>query len=968
MKLFISLLSLIFIFIPICAQQKVSISGGVFDRITTKDVLHAKVTILNPDSTVVIEKEAYTHGYLNDGTHVEDGYYEFEIPKSDTPYIMRVSKEGYDTFYQPLDLSRMGAREYELKLSPVYLTPVQENPTVELDELVVKTSKIKFYHKGDTIVYNADAFMLPQGSTLDALIAKLPGVEIRDGGKIYVNGKYVESLLLNGKDFFKGKQDVLRQNLGAYAVKDIAVYDKYGQMSKLLDTQLDDDKEYVMDVRLKKDYMGGFMGNAEASCGTDSRYSGRLFAMHFNNNARFTLFGNTNNTNNTNRPSERDGNSSGTGGQPGISEIANGGFDYMVEDPRKTWHVNGNVDASYVDKTLRSNTFTESFLQRNSFQTSLTDLRDKSFTLSTNHWFRLDKELYFINIKPEFRYTRSRSSAGKASVELDRNLQEKYDIDRAVIDAIFTGSYRDLREALINRNRFDRKNRSNNYRAYLWSEQAFRIKGSPDAFNVWIEGEYSRDHTGSLTDQIIDYGFNGINAPETSSAIRRENLRNPTYTAWLKGAGRYYFKTSHTRLSLGYEYRHEQQRRTSQEFLFDTQILGEEAYLPLDAPLVPDLGNTNYSKLYANIHMIKGSLDYKTDLGKDVNVSLAVHPEFHIRRRTLFYNTYDMSYGDYFPLTIPVARTSTSLNNSSIRLKFGLPKRTSLSLSYDLSTDYANLTDMIDIPNTVDPLNIFHGNPNLKDALRQKVDFSLWINPNQQLLIIFKSNLNYASRDNVKGYTFNSLTGVRDFQTVNVSGNLANSNTAYVTKFLTIGDHVFNFTIQGDYEFLRYANMIGEDGPMKKQVVFSNRIGIEAAVTYTLMKKYTLGAKFEESDLFSRSNSDSRANTVEHMYIPRVWTNLKLPYGLQLNCDMTYRIIRGADNRGMDPTQCILNANLLYQLNNNWSFRLEGYDLLGQQKPYTNVVSAIGRTQTLVNTLPRYGMLTVAYKFNTRKK
>lgn len=56
------------------------------------------------------------------------------------------------------------------------------------------------------------------------------------------------------------------------------------------------------------------------------------------------------------------------------------------------------------------------------------------------------------------------------------------------------------------------------------------------------------------------------------------------------------------------------------------------------------------------------------------------------------------------------------------------------------------------------------------------------------------------------------------------------------------------------------------------------------------------------------------------------------------------------------------------QLNDSWSIRLEGYDLLGQQKPYTNVVSASGRTQTIVNTLPRYGLLTVAYRFNTRKK
>ncbi|MDE6290425.1 MAG: hypothetical protein K2M16_02730, partial [Muribaculaceae bacterium] len=762
-KLHLLLISLAFAFIPASAQKQISVSGGVYDRMTTKYVLHAKVEVLTPDSTVIKEKDAYSKGYYNDGSSIERGDYKIEIPRSGTPYIMRVSKEGYDTLYQTLDLSGLGRREHELHLPPVYLTPVRENPAVELEELVVKTSKIKFYHKGDTIVYNADAFMLPEGSTLDALIAKLPGVEIRDGGKIYVNGRYVESLLLNGKDFFKGNQDVLRQNLGAYAVKDIAVYDKYGHMSRLLDTKLDDDREYVMDVRLKKDYMGGYMGNAEASYGTDDRYSGRLFAMHFNNNARFALYGNLNNVNNTNRPGEKEGGASGAVGQPGISEVANGGFNYMVEHPRKTWYVTGNMDASYSDRTLHENTFTESFLQRNSYRTLLSESRDRSLNLSTEHWFRLEKERYFVYIRPEFRYNRTRASSGSASVEFDRDIQERHDIDRAVIDAIYTGSQRALREALINRNRFLRRNRSNSYTAHLLTEQAFRIKGTPDAFNVWAEGEYSRDHGGSQTDQTIDYGFNGLDAPETSSALRRENLVHPSYTAWLKGAGRYLVNNDRTTFSFGYEYRHEQQRRSSQEFLLDTNTSDQEASLPSDAPLAPDPANTNSSRLYANTHTVKGSFELRMPMWNDGNLMLSVNPEFHILRRHLLYNAYGIAEGNYIPQTIPVSRTSASFNNSSVRLNLRFSKRASLNLSYTFSTDYANLTDMIDIPNTVDPLNVSHGNPHLKDAFRQKADASLWLNPNTQLLMIFRSYMDYASRDNVRGYTFDSATGIRDF-------------------------------------------------------------------------------------------------------------------------------------------------------------------------------------------------------------
>ena len=80
---------------------------------------------------------------------------------------------------------------------------------------------MKFYHKGDTVVYNADAFVLAEGSMLDALVRQMPGVEIKKDGRIYHNGQFVENLLLNGKDFFRGNQEVMLENLPSYTVKQV---------------------------------------------------------------------------------------------------------------------------------------------------------------------------------------------------------------------------------------------------------------------------------------------------------------------------------------------------------------------------------------------------------------------------------------------------------------------------------------------------------------------------------------------------------------------------------------------------------------------------------------------------------------------------------------------------------------------------------------------------------------------------
>lgn len=128
-----------------------------------------------------------------------------------------------------------------------------------LGAATVKATKVKFYMKGDTVVYNADAFQLENGSMLDAIIRQLPGVELKDGGEITVNGKKVDELLLNGKDFFSHDRQIMLENLPAYMVKDIKVYERQSERSKFFkDSLLDIKKPYVMDVNLKREYSIGY--------------------------------------------------------------------------------------------------------------------------------------------------------------------------------------------------------------------------------------------------------------------------------------------------------------------------------------------------------------------------------------------------------------------------------------------------------------------------------------------------------------------------------------------------------------------------------------------------------------------------------------------------------------------------------------------------------------------------------------
>ena len=90
------------------------------------------------------------------------------------------------------------------------------------------------------------------------LIRQLPGAELSKDGRIYVNGKFVESLLLNGKDFFRGDNTVMFENLPTYMVNQVKVYDRLGENSRFLGQEVAGDKKYVMDVQLKKQYNIGW--------------------------------------------------------------------------------------------------------------------------------------------------------------------------------------------------------------------------------------------------------------------------------------------------------------------------------------------------------------------------------------------------------------------------------------------------------------------------------------------------------------------------------------------------------------------------------------------------------------------------------------------------------------------------------------------------------------------------------------
>lgn len=178
----------------ICQAQSGKITGHIRDLFTSQSIDSVKVSLLSPDGRVLASDSAFipkvAQGFsvlgfddlINKKDMASGTPFSITAPR-EGKYKLRFESEGYEI--QQADVTAtFTKRRNTFDVGDIYLQLRGQ----QLGEAEVKATKIKMYYKGDTLVYNASAFKMADGSTLEDLLKKLPGVEVKDGG-IYSNGK-----------------------------------------------------------------------------------------------------------------------------------------------------------------------------------------------------------------------------------------------------------------------------------------------------------------------------------------------------------------------------------------------------------------------------------------------------------------------------------------------------------------------------------------------------------------------------------------------------------------------------------------------------------------------------------------------------------------------------------------------------------------------------------------------------------
>lgn len=184
MKVILSIV-LVLISLQLCQAQSFTIEGRVCDQNDKEDLIGATVRLLSlPDSAYVSASSAYRRTVRHGDEEITSAF-TLTLPSRSSSYLIEVSALGYDKEIVRIDPSSYGERARRAELPLILLKPKSR----EIGEVTVTSSRIKFFYQGDTVVFNADAFQLANGSMLDALVSQLPGVELKSNGQILYNGK-----------------------------------------------------------------------------------------------------------------------------------------------------------------------------------------------------------------------------------------------------------------------------------------------------------------------------------------------------------------------------------------------------------------------------------------------------------------------------------------------------------------------------------------------------------------------------------------------------------------------------------------------------------------------------------------------------------------------------------------------------------------------------------------------------------
>lgn len=874
----------------------------------------------------------------------EKGNFYLEAPSAGT-YKLRISSVGYQTIERELTLRRHENQDLG--------TLLMETESVMLQEAVITGRAAQVIVRKDTIMYNPEAFRTPEGSPIEELIKRIPGAEVDEDGNITINGKEVKKILLDGKEFMLGDVETALKNIPVNIIQNMKFYDQQSDQARITGIE-DGEKETVLDFSIKKGMNRGYMTNLDLGGGTAHRYASRGMASSFTDKTRVVILGNFNNKEEN----------AGWWNRRGLNSRKMLGTNLNYDDGKKL-KLDASIRWNHRGGDNQTETAVQNFYSETSRTFSNTDA--KNYTRSNNWWGNIRMEwkpdsLTNILLRANGSYGSNDATNTSISATFNDDPYLYVDDPLAYIDP--QGK---LGPYLVNHNLNTGLSYGETKNAWAMLQLYRRLNPRGRNIVVRFEANGGNNENENVSNSEVRLFLVKNEAGEDSTYYTARYNTTPSNNSGYVVSTTYsepLWKGAH--LQFNYELRYNQNKSDRQTYDFSQMEQDpfsgihpeyrewdpwlSSLYDQMDQYLDKNLSRFSEYKNYT--HNLRLTLRHREEK-YDYNIGFLVQPQ------------HSNFIQDYRGIYVDTVRNVTNLT-PTLNFHYKFSDQSNLWIHYRGDTRQPEMTQLLDITDDSNKLNITQGNPGLKPQFTNSLNtyYNNYIVKYKRSIVIY-ANYRHIRNSISNLVRYNPDTGGSITRPENINGNW-NINGGFT--FNTALDSAAHWNIGTDTR-IRYNNYVS--------YVAQQQADAEKNTTKTtnVNERLTFGYRNDWLEVtldgvvnyqHSRNELQPTANLDTWMLNYGGQFLVRLPYDFEVSMNLHERSRRGYNDASMNTNELIWNGQVSKSFLKNKSLivALNFYDLLGQMSNYERWVNATGRSDTKYNSVNSYAMLHVRYRLN----
>jgi hypothetical protein len=902
------------------SAQKKTISGSLIDTFNNDKIESATVTLIRASDSILL---GFTHSD-------QEGAFSLKVAEA-SKYIILISYPGFADY---TDVFTSDAAP-TIALGKIVLF-TRENL---LSEFVVRQKTGAILIKGDTTEYAADSFKVDANANVEALLKKLPGLQVDKNGQITAQGEKVQKILVDGEEFFSDDPAVVNRNLQAKTIDKVQIFDKKSENAAF--TGIDDgQRTKTINLQLKDKYKKGYFGKLATGGGDNGFFENQGMFNLFRGKQKFSVFGIAANTGRIGLSYE-DNNKFGSGGQSFSNEESgefftfaasddDGGWDgnYNGQGLPKAWtagahfsdkwnkdknHVNFNYKFSRRVVEAVNNTLTQYSLPDSVYYS---DQRNNSFSTSDRHTLSGMYE-WTIDSSSTLKLNASGAQMNKSNVS-DFNTASK-----GAQGGIMNESARQSNNDGLNKN----------VTADLVWKKKFKKKGRTMLLDASFNQSYNNNNgylhaSNTFYSEGIMDSVTNINQLKKNESQTTSMTANATYTEPISKKG-----------FLELKYKFNTQNNFSRQLSFNKNGAGQ--FVDLDSLYSTDYNfDVQTHRAGASLRWVYEKLNFSFGAG--------VSNTRFVQTDNLFGSDKTRLFNNFFP-------------SASVNYKF--TKQSSLNVNYNGNTQQPSIDQLQPIRQNTDPLNISIGNPNL----RQEFDHNISMRYNSYKVLqgtyyYLGGGATFVNHDISRSESIIS-SGIRTYQYINVDGNY--NSYLYAGAGFKIKKWDLDLGINSSANQGRVNNLVNNF----KNRNDNNSYSLGLRFGYEKEKKFTVS--FNPSVAYNQNfSSINQQNTAFWSTTQELNTTYYLPKKFELNLDISWSVRQRTVTFDQHNNVFLMNAYLAKKIGKNDAFEVRGsvFDIFNQNLGFSRYGQGNTVTQSSYNTIRRYALISVIWNFTKAPK